>query len=312
MALAGVALMLGDIRVSPSEVVAVLTGHDDGPMRMVLLDWRAPRVCAAVLFGAALGVGGAVFQGITGNPLGSPDVIGLTTGSFTGVVTVLWVGGTGAAAISGGALAGGLLTAAGIYLLAARGGVSGFRFIIVGIAVNAFLTSINTWFATKVDVDLAMEAAVWGAGTLALVDWSALRLAAAVLAGVALLVLPAQRTLRQLELGDDLAAGLGIRVERARLGLLTLGVVCVVLVSASAGPISFVALAAPHLARRLAGRGAPLSLPLAGLMGALLLLAADVVAQHAVPNVILPVGAVTVTIGGLYLVWLLAIEARRR
>ncbi|HEY1180328.1 MAG TPA: iron chelate uptake ABC transporter family permease subunit [Phytomonospora sp.] len=305
------AFTLGKYQVSPSEVIAALTGRVGGPVRTVVVEWRGPRVVGAVVFGAALGVSGAVFQSLTRNPLGSPDVIGFNTGSFAGVVAVMLAGGTGYASTALGAVVGGLATALAVYLLAFRRGVSGFRLIIVGIALNALLASLTTWFMVKVDLDVALRAAVWGAGTLTTVTWTSVGISGAVFAAVAVFLPLAQRRMRQLALGDETAAALGVPVEPTKLALIVLGVVTTALVTAACGPIAFLALVAPQIAGRLLGRGSTANLGTSALVGALLLLSADVVAQHAVDGLVLPVGAVTVCLGGAYLVWLLAVESRR-
>ncbi|MEV5804917.1 FecCD family ABC transporter permease [Streptomyces parvulus] len=305
------AFTLGSYPLSPGDLGDVLTGRASRSVRKVVLEWRAPRIVAAVLFGAALAVGGAVFQSLTRNPLGSPDVIGFTTGSYTGVVLTLLAGATSYSALAAGALAGGLLTAFAVYLLAFKRGVQGFRLIIVGIAAGALLSSANRWFSVKADVDTALRVAVWGAGSLATVDWTAIGTAAVVLAGVAAVASVAQRRMRRLELGDDTAAMLGVPVERTKLLLVVLGVAATAVVTAAAGPIAFVALAAPQIARRLTGHGTSVDLAGSALVGAVLLLGADLVAQHTVPGVLLPTGAVTVCVGGVYLLVLLARESRR-
>ncbi|WP_147916242.1 FecCD family ABC transporter permease [Ruania zhangjianzhongii] len=302
---------LGTMPLSIGEVVTALTGGGDEQLNKVVLEWRLPRVVGALLFGAALGISGAVFQSLTRNPLGSPDVIGFTTGAFTGVVLTLLAGLTSYAALTAGALAGGLVTAFAVYLFAFRRGVQGFRFIIVGIAVSAFLGGVNTWFSVKVDLDVALRAAVWGAGSLSVVDWPAIRVGAVVLAVVLIAAPAAQRRMRRLELGDDTAAMLGVPVETSKALLILLGVIAIALVTAVAGPIAFVALAAPQIARRLTRQGTSVDLAGSAMVGSLLLLGADIIAQHAIPGVRLPTGAVTVAIGGAYLVWLLARESRR-
>lgn len=302
---------LGTMPLSVGEVLAALTGGGDDQLNKVVLEWRLPRVVGALLFGAALGISGAVFQSLTRNPLGSPDVIGFTTGAFTGVVLTLLVGLTSYAALTAGALVGGLVTAFAVYLLAFRRGVQGFRFIIVGIAVSAFLGGINTWFSVKVDLDIALRAAVWGAGSLSVVDWPAIRIGAVVLVAILLAAPMAQRRMRRLELGDDTAAMLGVRVEASKALLILLGVTAIALVTAVAGPIAFIALAAPQIARRLTRQGTSVDLAGSAVVGSGLLLAADIISQHAIPGVRLPTGAVTVAVGGAYLVWLLARESRR-
>ncbi|MBB2955900.1 iron chelate uptake ABC transporter family permease subunit [Pseudoclavibacter helvolus] len=131
-------------------------------VRLVVVDWRLPRALLAALFGAALGLNGAIFQSLTRNALGSPDVIGFNMGSYTGVLVVMLAGGSGFLLIASGAVVGGLITAFLVYLLEHKRGVQGFRLIIIGIALSAMLGSLNTWIIVKADVAFAMQAAVWG------------------------------------------------------------------------------------------------------------------------------------------------------
>ncbi len=305
------ALAVGSRPLDLGQVLAALAPGAEGLDRMVVVEWRAPRAAAAVLFGACLGLSGAIFQSLTRNPLGSPDIVGLNTGAYTGVVAVLMLGGTGFAAQAGGALLGGLGAAAIIYLLAFRRGLSGFRLIIVGIAVSAILSSVNTWFSVKAELGLAVQVAVWGAGSLAGVEWPVVVAALAVAVPLLLLMPTIGRRLRQLELGDDAAASLGLAVERSKVLVVVAGVALTAVVTAVAGPVAFIALAAPPIAARLTGRTGSSDLLGAALVGSLLLAGADLIAQHAVPGATLPVGAVTVCIGGGYLVWLLFRESGR-
>lgn len=307
-----VALSLGSVRVAVPDIVAAVFGTSSDAIRMVVVEWRMPRVLLAGVFGACLGVSGAIFQSLTRNALGSPDVIGFNMGSFTGVLVVMLLGGTGFWMIATGALGSGLLTAFATYVFAFKKGMDGFRLIIVGIAVSAMLASVNTWILVKADIALAMSAAVWGAGTLNGVDWSQVRPALVVLVPLVILLTIVAPRIRQLELGDEIAALQGLDVERSKVITIALGVAFTAVVTAVAGPISFVALAAPQVARRLTRTGASIDLVTSALVGGVLLSAADLIAQHGVPGVSLPVGAVTVSIGGLYLVWLLARETRTR
>jgi iron complex transport system permease protein len=251
-----------------------------------------------------------VFQSLTRNPLGSPDIIGFSTGSYTGALIVTTLAGAAFLPTAIGALAGGLGTALVVYLLAYRGGVQGFRLIITGIAVTAVLHGVNTFLLLKAGTEVAMAASIWGAGSLALVGWDRALPAFVALLVLAPAILLLSAPLRQLELGDDAARAHGVRAEPTRLALLVLGVALTAIVTAASGPIAFVALAAPQIARRLT-RSAGLPLVPAALTGGLLLLAADSVAQHALPGTV-PVGIVTVVVGGVYLIALLIREASRR
>ncbi|CAQ03132.1 FecCD family ABC transporter permease [Clavibacter sepedonicus] len=308
LALALVALGTGDFPLTVPEVIRAMLLPDGSFASTIVLEWRLPRVLAA--FGAALGVAGAVFQSLTRNPLGSPDVIGFSTGAYTGALIVTTLAGATFLPTAIGALAGGLGTALVVYLLAYRGGVQGFRLIITGIAVTAVLHGVNTFLLLKAGTEVAMAASIWGAGSLALVGWDRALPAFVALLVLAPAILLLSAPLRQLELGDDAARAHGVRAEPTRLALLILGVALTAVVTAASGPIAFVALAAPQIARRLT-RSAGLPLVPAALTGGLLLLAADFAAQHALPGTV-PVGIVTVVVGGAYLIALLIREASRR
>ncbi|MBB5843453.1 iron complex transport system permease protein [Conyzicola lurida] len=304
-----VALGTGDYPLTVPEVVRAAFATDGGFATRIVLEWRLPRVLAALAFGAALGASGAVFQSLTRNPLGSPDIIGFATGSYTGALIVITVLGTSFVSTAVGALAGGLVTALVVYLLAYRGGMQGFRLIIVGIAVTAALHGVNTWLLLRAQTEVAMAASIWGAGSLSLVGWDEAVPAFVALAVLTPVVAIASGPLRQLELGDDAARAHGVRVEPARLTILIVGVALTAIVTASTGPIAFVALAAPQIAKRLT-RSAGVPLLPAAITGGVLLLVADFIAQHVVP-VGVPVGIVTIVLGGLYLIALLVHEARK-
>ncbi|XTZ13750.1 FecCD family ABC transporter permease [Micromonospora echinospora] len=308
-ALAVVGLWLGDFPLRFDEVLGVLGGRIGGLTRTVVLEWRLPRIAAAITFGAALGVAGAIFQTITRNSLASPDIIGLANGSFSGMLIALLLLGGGWHLLMLGSLAGGLLAALAIYLLAYRDGLSGFRLIVVGVGVSSMLAATNTWLLLRADLETALFAAAWGAGSLntatAEVVWPAVGVILALLVITPLW----SAALAQLELGDDLAAASGVAVERDRVALVLVAVILVSAVTTVAGPISFVALAAPQIAHRLV-RAPGLPLAATAVVGALLLLGSDLVAQHVIPLTV-PVGVVTVTLGGAYLLWLLVHEIRR-
>lgn len=305
-----VALCLGDLPLTVPDVVLAFAGQSDGMVRTVVLEWRAPRVLAALVFGAALGVSGAIFQSLTRNPLASPDIIGLSAGSYTGALIVIIVLGGGTYLVAGGALVGGLAAAALGYLLAYRDGVQGFRLIVVGIGISAMLGAVSTMLILRARLEIAMTAAIWGAGSLNSVGWAEVLPAAAVVVAALLVVAGLVAPMRQLELGDDAARALGVRAEPVRLALVVCGVALTAAVTAFAGPIAFVALAAPQIARRLTGSAGTALVPSA-LLGAFVLVVSDVVAQHLLPQP-LPVGIVTIVVGGGYLVWLLVREARKR
>jgi iron complex transport system permease protein len=308
--LAVFALGIGQYPVSPGQVIAIVTGQDDSFASVLVLQWRMPRILLALLIGAALGVSGAIFQALTRNPLGSPDVIGFDFGAYTGALIAIAVLGGGYYTIAVSAVVGGLATAVIVYLLSYQNGLAGFRLIIVGIAVGAVLSSVSQWIILKIKLHQAVTAAIWQQGSLNGLEWAQVypMLGGLVIGCVLLAVVGPQLPI--LEMGDDAAGALGIRPERARLVYFVIGVLLIAVAAATAGPISFVALAAPQLARRLTG--APgVGLISAAAMGGVLLLSSDLIALTIFAPTELPVGAITVTLGGLYLVYLLIVQARR-
>ncbi len=305
-----ISLASGTYAVPPVDVLGILLGHaGDDMARMIVIEWRLPRVALAFLLGAALGMSGAIFQSLTRNPLGSPDVIGFSAGSHTGALIVMLLLSGGYYETAAGALIGGLVTATVVYALAYRRGILGFRLIIVGIGVAAMLSAFNAWMVREASLDIAMSAAIWGAGSLNGLGYEQLLAVSIVL----LVLMPAScllcRPLRQMEMGDDVACASGIDIDCARLLLMVLGVALMATVTAAAGPISFIALAAPQIARRLTRAPGP-TLAVSALMGGVLLLLADWAAQHAL-GVQLPVGVMTVSLGGLYFLFLLFREGRK-
>ena len=298
-------LTLGAASVAPADVLAALVGRADRLTSFVIVELRLPRLVAGALVGACLGLSGALIQSVARNPLASPDIIGITAAaSATGSIALVWFGLTGLA-LSGIVLAGTLVAAALIYLLAWRNGVSGYRFVLIGIGIAAFCGGIVSYVLTRADVSNVQQALVWITGSLNSVDPSALAVLAVgtvVLVPCALLV---GRPLGALSLGDDLASGLGVRPERTRLAVVGVAVALAAIAVAVAGPVSFVAFLAAPIARRLVGRGS-LALVPSTLLGALILVVSDIVAQFAIPGVVLPVGVVTGIVGAPYLLWLLA------
>ncbi|GAA2899434.1 iron chelate uptake ABC transporter family permease subunit [Streptosporangium fragile] len=312
VALAGVALAAGvfvvgtgDLPISASEVVRVLAGQGDQVTEFVVTTLRLPRVVVGLLAGAALGLSGAIFQSMSRNPLGSPDLIGFTTGSATGALLQILVVGGGTAAIAASSVLGAVVTALAVYLLAYRGGVHGSRLVLVGVAAAATLEAFNAYLVTRAELRDAYEAAFWLTGSLNGRGWDQalpLTLAMAVLVPAAL---ASGRWLSMGELGDDAAQALGVPVQRTRAALVVVGVGLAAVATAAAGPVPFVALAAPQLARRLTRRSGPPLVP-AALMGAALLVVGDLVSLRL--PVAVPVGVVTGVLGGVYLVWLLMSE----
>ncbi|MFB8775927.1 FecCD family ABC transporter permease [Streptomyces broussonetiae] len=303
------ALGTGSYPLSPLQVVRTL--HGDGPpgAGFIVVGLRLPRALVAVLVGFALGMAGAVFQSLTRNPLGSPDITGFGNGASAGALVAIILFDAGAPQTALGAVCGGFATAAAVYLLAWRRGVHGYRLVLVGIGASAVLGSATSFLYVRADIGKAAQAAAWMIGSLNARDWTDVRVAALGLVLLVPVVLAHNRRLTVLEMGDDTAAALGVRPERSRLVLLAAGTGLTAMAVAAAGPVPFVALAAPQLARRVTRATGPNVLP-AAWTGALLVCAADLATQRLTGSAILPVGVVTGVAGGAYLAWLLRGERR--
>nr|WP_225955064.1 iron chelate uptake ABC transporter family permease subunit [Kibdelosporangium phytohabitans] len=309
-ALAVLGLCQGAVWVAPGDVLAALAGRGDSAI--VVVQWRLPRVVGALAFGAALALAGAVIQDQTRNPLGSPDMLGIDAGAYTGALLVITSAGSVAAGLlSGAAMAGGLLTALLVYGLSMRSGTNRGKLIVVGIAVNAMLTAINAWIVLRAELEVAIAATGWSAGSLNGLGWDDLSVPLLVIGVLAATLAVLSRSMNQATIGDEVAVATGVRLRPLRLVTVLAAVGCTTTVTAVTGPIVFIALAAPQIGRRLFGTSGAGLLP-AALTGGVLLLIADVMSQLLLAPIALPVGVVTTAVGGTYLLWLLILQVRRR
>ncbi|HSA52852.1 MAG TPA: iron chelate uptake ABC transporter family permease subunit [Yinghuangia sp.] len=304
-------LMIGDYELPWNDVVTGLFQAGPADAELVIHELRLPRALVALLVGLALGMGGAVFQAVTRNPLAGPDLIGISAGAGAGAVLAIMLGGvttgqsTTYGAVPFGAFVGALATAAVIYLLAFRDGtITGYGFVLVGIAVNGMLAACTRWMLARIDIDQATRATSWLTGSLNGREYTHVRWLCYALVILVPLLLAMARPYQMLQFDDETASGLGVPIARARIALLTLGTCLVAVATACAGPVVFVALAAPQIARRLTGT-AGLPLLTSGFVGAALVVVADLIARTAF-TIELPVGVVTGAIGAPYLLWLLA------
>jgi iron-siderophore transport system permease protein len=298
-------LVVGSTYVPPLDVLESVLGLSADPgVDFVVRDLRLPIAAAALCVGLALGIAGTLFQRLLGNPLAAPELVGVSAGAslaaVAGIVLFAWSG----YAISLAALLGALTGAALIYALAWRDGISGYRLILIGIGMSELMLALVTYLIARADIHEAREAMHWLVGSIGQSGGSELRALAIALVVLVPLAAALIRSLRALELGDEPARALGVRVETARLALIGIAVALVGFATAVAGPIAFVALVAGPVAQRLLDtmEGGLLA---AAFVGAGLVLASDLVAQHVVP-VALPTGVLTGAIGAPYLLWLLA------
>ncbi|MFJ6746705.1 FecCD family ABC transporter permease [Streptomyces sp. NPDC091266] len=298
-------LCVGESFVAPSEVVRVLLGRPSSASdELVVGTLRLPRMTVGLLVGAAFGVSGALIQTVARNPLAGPDIIGVTQGAGALTVGSMAFGVTSYAVLPYLSVAGGMLAAGLVHLFAWRGGLQATRFVLIGIGFAVALRSVTHLFLTKGDQLVAQQAQVWMTGSLNGRGW-----AEAVVLGRALLVLApfvlwAARAQRTVSLDDDTATALGVRLGRTRLGLVAVGVILASMATGAAGPVDFVALLAPQIARRLT-RTAQIPLLCSALLGACLVVLGDLLARTILAPTELPVGVLTAAIGAPYLIWLI-------
>ena len=310
LVLSVLSLMLGDIRIPLGDVVATLLGRGEDLAPFVVLELRLPRLLIGLLTAVAFGVAGALFQSVLRNPLASPDIIGISGGASVGAVLGLLVLGLGGLGVSVAALVGAGAVAVAVTLLSWGDGEAGQRFVLTGIGCAFIANAVLGYLLTRSDVRDAQAALVWMVGSLGSTPWSTSALVGLALAALLLLAALLAGRVRILQLGEDLAAGLGVSPVRTRLAALAIGVALAAVATAAVGPVAFVAFTAAPIARRLLRDGG-VALTASARVAVVVMLGSDLVAQHLLPgDVEVPVGIVTGAIGGPYLLWLLATASR--
>ncbi len=298
-----VSLSVGDFAIPLGDVAKTLFGSSTEDAKFIVGTLRLPRALVAIGVGAALGMSGAIFQSLVKNPLGSPDIIGFNSGAALGAVMAILLFQGSSALVSLGAVTGGILTAVVVYVLAWRRGIQAYRLVLVGLGAAFALDAGVDYLVTRAEINEVQRAAVWLTGSLNGRSWDEVRVIVIALAALGPAAILAQRQLDRLELGDDTAATLGLRINRTKFTLIMIAVVLSSLAVASAGPILFVAFVSGPLARRLSGSPGA-AVVSAGFVGAMITLLADLSARQLFP-VELPVGIMTAVIGAPYLLWLL-------
>ncbi|UWR48138.1 FecCD family ABC transporter permease [Phaeobacter inhibens] len=306
LATAVLALTLGSYPLRLADMQEILTGGGTAIQQMILLNHRMPRILTALGAGAAFGLSGAMFQTMMRNPLASPDVIGFNAGASCGALVAMML--TGGMVLPG-AIAGALITAAVVTLLAWSRGLPPYRLILTGVGASLVLTAIGDLLISRMDAQTAADMAQWLIGTLNARSWSDVTL---VWGGLLLLAPPViwlQFPLTRMGMADDLTTGLGMALSPLRLAVTGTGILLAALAVSTAGPLPFVAFAAGPIARRLIPNGRPVLLAAAA-SGALITLLADTAAR-AVPMIQLPAGVFTALIGAPVLIWLLLAQFRK-
>jgi iron complex transport system permease protein len=299
VAVSAVGLMLGSRALPLTDVLGALAGQPTGDASIIVWDQRLPRTLLGLMVGAALGIGGAVAQGLTRNALADPGLLGVSAGAALTIVIGTFTFGITALApqLALGILGAGMAGAA-VLLLGTRSSIAATPqgFALIGVAISAILGSIASTLVL-LDASTLDEYRFWLVGSLAGRGTSTLTTVGPVLLVGTVAAIACSRLLDALALGDDAAAALGVRLRRARI---LAGIAVIVLTGAAvaaAGPIAFVGLAVPHAARALSGPGASWLLPFSGALGAVLLVTADVLGRVVSRPSELQAGVVTALVG---------------
>lgn len=296
-------LCLGDLSVPPTEVVHALAGRESWA-GFVVNELRLPRLVLALMVGAVFGLGGALIQTVARNPLASPDIIGVSQGASALTIGALTFGVGSFSVLPYFSVAGGVATAVLVYLFAWRAGLHAARFVLVGIGIAIALRSVTHLFITKGEYLVAHQAQVWLTGSLNGRGWDEATPLGWTLLALVPCVMWAARAQRNAAFDDDTATALGVPLRWTRFGMALLGVFLASLATGAAGPVDFVSLLAPQIARRLT-RTAQIPLLCSALLGALVVVAADLLARLLFAPVELPVGVLTAAVGAPYLIWLI-------
>lgn len=302
------ALLLGSYPLSFSQLLPAAQGKLGEVSRLILMDYRLPRILTAILVGMAFAVAGAIFQTLMRNPLASPDVVGFSAGAGVGALVCLMLQIN--AWLVPAAITGGLISAFLVIALAWRGGISTYRLILVGIGMNFILGALVDLMLSRIDLNQAVEVAKWLTGNLNYSTWHDVSL----LVGGLCVLLPIaywlKFSLERLALGQDIAIALGVRINPANLALIVTSVLFAAFAVSVSGPLPFVAFAAGPIARSLLKNNNSV-LFTAALVGASISLLADIGSRATAVYVNVPTGVFTAFIGAPYLLWLLIGQIRR-
>ena len=296
-------LMVGETFYPPADVLRVILGETVPGASFTVGELRLPRTVCAVFTGLSFGLGGVTFQTMLRNPLASPDIVGISSGASAAAAFAIVVLGLGETGVSAFAIAAGLGVAVIIYSLSYRNGVAGTRLILIGIGMAAMLNSATEYVLSQAAQWDLQQAQRWLTGSLNGATWDETVLVGAALVVLGPVLLGQARNLAMLQLGDDAAAALGVRLERTRIAVIVAAVGLIAFATAATGPIAFVAFLSGPIAARIIGPSGSLLVP-SGLVGALLVLVADLVGQYAF-DIRYPVGIITGVLGAPYLVYLL-------
>ena len=303
---------MGEQLFSPWKALNIMLGNGSSFDSLIVQSFRMPRILISILVGISLAVAGAILQAILRNPLASPDVIGITGGASVAVVLFLAIFSNESNALTVSihwmplaAFIGATIVAILLYLLAWKNGLSSFRLVLVGIGLWALTKALTNLFMIIGPIHQAAQANVWITGSVYGSNWSNVQILAPITIVLLLIAFIMTRHLNIQELGEDIALGVGARLERQRFSLLLLSTALIGSAVAFAGGIGFVGLMAPHIARKLVGSSFGNLLPLSAIIGAVLVLLADTIGRTVFLPIEVPAGVFTAAIGAPYFIYLL-------
>lgn len=305
-ALSLLSLSVGGVGVPLEEVLASLVGRNAEASNLIIIQFRLPRITAAILIGAALAAAGALLQGVIRNPLASPDLLGVTGGASVAVVAFMtFVTGYSIHWVPFIAIGGALVTATLNYVLAWKKGVSPFRLVLIGIGISTAMGALTTFLLISGPTYLAAQVLNWMTGSIYGTNWAYIEVLWPWVAIFIPLSLLMAKELNVQSLGEDVARGLGNRLQLSRMILLFYSVALAGAAVGAAGTISFIGLMAPHIASRLVGNCYKLIIPVSAFIGAIILLLADLAGRMLFQPLDIPAGVFTAGIGAPFFMYLL-------
>jgi len=281
--------------------------------QLILFELRLPRITAAILVGAAMAISGTILQALVRNPLASPDLMGTTSGATAAVVAFITImnGQISVAWLPLAALVGGCAASALTYMLAWKDGSSPLRIAMIGVSISAAFGALTIYFTIAGPTYLVSQALGWMAGTVYGTSWNHVIVLAPWVILCGLIALFQSRTLNILEVGDQIATGVGVSVERKRFLFIALSVILASSAVGIAGGISFVGLMAPHIARKIVANNNGVVLVASAIIGALLLLLADLIGRTVFVPMDIPAGIFTAILGAPFFVYLMYRQGKR-
>ncbi|MFQ7312461.1 MAG: FecCD family ABC transporter permease [Sellimonas sp.] len=309
-----ISLMVGSYQMTPGEVIGTFLGNGDSMQRFTIYELRLPRVVLAVIVASALGVSGGVLQAVTRNPLSEPGMIGINAGAA--LFVVLWISaGTSAyyseLAASKAffmpllAIMGSLLTVAVIYLFSYKRGIRPVRFILTGVGVNAGITAVISFYQLNMSKGDYNQVLTWTNGSLWGSSWNYIIITLPLILVLIFFILFRSKVLDVLALGDELAMGVGVSLQREVLFFLILSSCLAAIATSVAGNIAFLGLLGPQIAKRLAGPSHRKMLPLSAGVSAVILVAADTAARNLFSPIEIPVGIIVSIVGVPYFIYIM-------